>query len=234
MIQGGKDGNFYGTTTQGGTNGYGTLFSMDTNGNVTVLTSFDSASGASPYSQLVQVASGNIYGPTLYGGTNNNNGTLFTLSPNHTFTSLYSFGDTNLKPGPQIRYSSLVQAADGSLYGTTYVGGANGPYGTIYRLSMKSPGAPTLAILPKGASVCFKWNSQSGAAYQLQFTSLPTRSLGPTSGPKSPPLTTPRRPKMLLLPASSVSSASLRPNHLCKRLREALPDDRGRYCRSFS
>ena len=50
----GNDGNYYGTTSQGGNGNYGTIFKCTTTGNLTTLVSFDSYNnGASPKSALV-------------------------------------------------------------------------------------------------------------------------------------------------------------------------------------
>ena len=63
-------GNLYGTTYQGGTYGYGTVFMVDQTGKETVLYSFAGAGGdgANPYAGLVQDASGELYGTTYGGG----------------------------------------------------------------------------------------------------------------------------------------------------------------------
>ena len=69
----GSDGNFYGTTEYGGTNGgYGTVFKISTNGALTSLYSFGSVQdtngvaldGAYPAAGLVQGSDGNFYGTT--------------------------------------------------------------------------------------------------------------------------------------------------------------------------
>ena len=44
----GPDGNFYGTTQDGGSYGYGVVFRVTTNGALTTLTNFTSANGAYP------------------------------------------------------------------------------------------------------------------------------------------------------------------------------------------
>ena len=69
LVQG-ADGNFYGTTEYGGTNGDGTVFRMTTNGALTTLLSFNGFNGAQPYGALVQGTDGNFYGTTPVGGTN--------------------------------------------------------------------------------------------------------------------------------------------------------------------
>jgi uncharacterized repeat protein (TIGR03803 family) len=125
------DGNFYGTTAYGGTNGYGTIFKVATNGAFALLVSFDNTNGASPYAGLAQANDGSFYGTTYQGGTNGGFGTIFKLTTNGTFTSLYSFTGTNDGANP---YAALVQGADGSFYGTTFYGGTNG-YGTVFKFA---------------------------------------------------------------------------------------------------
>jgi uncharacterized repeat protein (TIGR03803 family) len=58
------NGNFYGTTVQGGANGYGTVYEMTPSGTLTTLHSFDSADGANPESALIQATDGYLYGTT--------------------------------------------------------------------------------------------------------------------------------------------------------------------------
>jgi len=82
------DGYFYGTTESGGDTscagrygpGCGTVFRMDTSGNVTVIYAFTGQSdGSWPESALVQGKDGNLYGTAAYGGTNDD-GVLFQIS----------------------------------------------------------------------------------------------------------------------------------------------------------
>ena len=64
LVQG-SDGNFYGTTQYGGTNGAGTVFKISTNGALTSLYSFTGGNdGANPDAGLVQGSDGNFYGTT--------------------------------------------------------------------------------------------------------------------------------------------------------------------------
>ncbi len=129
LVQG-KDGNLYGTTSSGGpNNGCGTVFRITTNGVFTSLASFNNASGASPLAPLIQGVDGSLYGTTSVGGTNGGCGTIFQATTNGGFSSLASFSGTN-GSNP---YGGLVQASDGSLWGTTYGGGTNGGYGTIFQ-----------------------------------------------------------------------------------------------------
>ena len=70
LVQG-TDGFLYGTTVQNGSNtdDAGTVFRIDTLGNVTPLHIFTGADGANPYSRLIQSGDRNFYGTTLNGGT---------------------------------------------------------------------------------------------------------------------------------------------------------------------
>ena len=84
LVQAG-DGNFYGTTRQGGAFGKGTLFMMTLAGALTTLGSFNGTNGAEPYAGLVQGKDGDFYGTTYSGGarysrTNAGFGTIFRLS----------------------------------------------------------------------------------------------------------------------------------------------------------
>src|SRR5207249_3429415 len=84
-----SDGNFYGTTSQGGTNGgYGTMFRISTNGALTTLYSFTGGNdGADPSTALVQGSDGNFYGTTFADTPDNGEGsvgygTVFRISTN--------------------------------------------------------------------------------------------------------------------------------------------------------
>ena len=137
----GSDGNFYGTTSSGGTNNHGTIFQLTPGGAFTSLLSFNGANGATPYAAPVQGADGNFYGTTFAGGVSNW-GTIFQITTNGTFTNLFSFTGTNnpylgANPG-----AALVQAGDGSFYGTADYGGAytnaaqgGYGYGTIFKIA---------------------------------------------------------------------------------------------------
>ena len=84
LVQG-RDGNFYGTTYQGGiTNasafyGWGTVFQVATNGTLTTLFSFNGTNGGNPYASLVLGSDGDFYGTTSTGGKYGK-GTIFRLS----------------------------------------------------------------------------------------------------------------------------------------------------------
>lgn len=128
----GSDGNFYGTTTNGGAHGQGTVFKLTPGGAETILYSFgaSAADGASPNSLLQGFIDGNFYGTTNAGGAYGH-GSVFKITPAGVETILYSFGAST--PDGQSP-SSLLQASDGNLYGTTYAGGNFGG-GTLFKLT---------------------------------------------------------------------------------------------------
>jgi uncharacterized repeat protein (TIGR03803 family) len=147
----GADGNFYGTTTLGGsptncTSGCGTVFKLTPQGTLTTLFSptFPSDQGQLP-NGLIQATDGNFYGTTVLGGYDNQ-GIIFQITPAGTFTMLHSFaaGEGTQPQG------GLMQKTDGNFYGTAYFGG-NGNYGTVFRLSMGF--GPFVKILPGAAKV---------------------------------------------------------------------------------
>jgi uncharacterized repeat protein (TIGR03803 family) len=87
------DGNFYGTTAEGGAN-LGTIFKITPTGTLTTLYSFCSQSGCTdgsiPEAELVQATDGNFYGTTIGGGASGH-GTVFKLTvqtPAPTITSI--------------------------------------------------------------------------------------------------------------------------------------------------
>jgi uncharacterized repeat protein (TIGR03803 family) len=105
LIQG-NDGDFYGTTFNGGPSNDGTLFKMSTSGDVTMLYSFSGSDGAGPYGGLIQASDGNFYGTTEKGGPTGD-GTVFRMTPSGAVTTLHFFvGDDGANP-----FAGLTRAA---------------------------------------------------------------------------------------------------------------------------
>jgi uncharacterized repeat protein (TIGR03803 family) len=134
LVQG-LDGDFYGTTLFGGTN-TGSLFKMTPAGLLTNIHSFAGPEGALPYfGALVQAANGKLYGTTQSGGTATicfgGCGMVFSTSPTGKVTPLYSFTGLLDGYGPK---AGLVLATNGSFYGSTEQGGANGA-GTLFKIT---------------------------------------------------------------------------------------------------
>lgn len=145
LIQG-SDGALYGTANRGGTNGWGTVFKLNTDGSgFKVLHTFtNSPDGRSPRGGLIQGSDGALYGTTVRGGTNGA-GTIFRLNTNGTdYEVLYSF-QTNGVDG-QAPGGALVEGLDHMLYGTTESGGMNGS-GTIFEIGQDGSGYAVLFSL---------------------------------------------------------------------------------------
>ncbi len=182
----GTDGNFYGTTQQGGTNSEGTVFKITPTGTLTILHNFNTfKDGAFPWGPPILATDGNFYGTTSGGGMQSQ-GIVYTITSSGTFTQIYRFDVTHgfspIAPptqgtdgflyipvslggsnycgtilqmstagiinntydfpcgsGGSFPIGPLVQASDGNLYSTTQDGGANGE-GLIYQVT------PSLAV----------------------------------------------------------------------------------------
>jgi uncharacterized repeat protein (TIGR03803 family) len=107
------DGSFYGATGSGGENNVGTVFRITTAGIETVVYSFGQPTGS-------------------LGA-----GVFFSLTPTGTELARYVFGSNGVLDGSQPS-AGLIQASDGSFYGTTQAGGANGG-GTVFHLTNVVP-----------------------------------------------------------------------------------------------
>lgn len=126
----GTDGNWYGTTSNCGQYGGGTIYKLTPAGAFTALYQFDGgANGGSPHAPLVQGTDGNLYGTALSGGSSFY-GTAFKVSTTGKLVVIHNF-DTTSGGYP---YSPLIQAIDGNFYGTTADYGSLGG-GVIYKLT---------------------------------------------------------------------------------------------------
>jgi uncharacterized repeat protein (TIGR03803 family) len=165
-----SNGNFYGTTTQGGAHdlcngeiflGCGTVFEITAGGMLTTVHSFDAADGCYPNGSMIQATNGTFYGTTLYGDTAGGcyltPGTIFSITSGGTLTTLHNFDNTDGE-NPS---GGLFQATNGTFYGTAFQGGANGD-GTIFSLSLGL--GPFVETLPASGKV--------GAAVTILGTNL--------------------------------------------------------------
>jgi uncharacterized repeat protein (TIGR03803 family) len=142
----GVDGNFYGTTQQGGLNfgssaHDGTVFKITSGGAFTTLFSFPndfnnppSTDGSQPVATLVQGTDGNFYGTTTRGGQNTC-GTVFKITAAGAITPLFSLPKVPFCDEP---FGTMIQATDGNFYGTTRGGGAHG-FGMVYKIIPTTP-----------------------------------------------------------------------------------------------
>lgn len=110
------------------------MFKITPKGTLTTLHTFVGADGANPAAALVQATNGSFYGTTTNGGANGD-GVVFKVTRSGSLTTLHSFcAQTGCADGEH-PYAGLIQATDGSLYGTTPGGGTNND-GTVFRLSV--------------------------------------------------------------------------------------------------
>ncbi len=174
----GLDGKFYGVTYSGGSYaaqdpsgvGFGTMFSIDTNGAFSQLYSFSGgADGANPVGRLARFSDGSFYGVTESGG-GNGVGTIFNLGANGVLTTLYTFTGGSDGGNPP---AGLALGGDGNWYGVTS--------GTFFRLGFSTvpfittqPLSQTNAV---GATITFTVVAGGSAplSYQWLFngTNLP-------------------------------------------------------------
>jgi pimeloyl-ACP methyl ester carboxylesterase len=172
----------YGTTSKGGTtnyvydpvagrgwSGYGTLFTISTDGlNFKNLYSFTNGSwGETAYGGVI------LSGSTLYGTTDVGEwGSVFAINTDGSeFMTLHAFAyNDGASPTASLILSGNI------LYGTTEFGGSNTTWGTVFALSL-APSAPTITTQPQsqtaeaGSNVAFSVVA-SGSPwpnYQWQF-----------------------------------------------------------------
>jgi uncharacterized repeat protein (TIGR03803 family) len=144
------DGNFYGTTSSGGTATYcggiqcGTVFKITPAGRFTMLHSFCSRRGCSdgskPGGALVLGTDGSFYGTTI--GSHSNPDSVFKISLRGSLTTLYTFCQQKNCSDGYAPMAGLIKGSDGDFYGTTAYGGADrgfcsgeGGCGTIFKIT---------------------------------------------------------------------------------------------------
>jgi len=120
------DGEIYGLTTLGGSNGFGgVIYRIDPATNIySVVYKFvdtvGSSAGINPEGTLIQLSDGKLYGMTIQGGEYDV-GVIFSFNPSDSaYTELHSFDKA---AGARPSYGSLLKATDGKLYGMTGGGG---------------------------------------------------------------------------------------------------------------
>jgi len=141
---------FYGMTSKGGTNNAGIIYKIKPDGTgYSKLLDFVGTNGSTPYGSLLYDGTF-LYGITSSGGTSNQ-GTIFKIMPDGTgYAKLFDFDGIS---SGSLSLGGLI--SDGTfLYGTTYVGGANG-LGTVFKIMPDGTGYLTLMDFdgtPNGAS----------------------------------------------------------------------------------
>jgi uncharacterized repeat protein (TIGR03803 family) len=167
----GLEGAWYGTTSAGGSNGYGSIYQLSADGTqYRQLYAFKGTNdGDFPLGGLIQDTSGLLFGAAASAGTNKA-GTLFQLDPaTSQLTLLHTFLTNNVDGNTPS--GALTRGADGALFGLTEAGGTN-LAGTLFRLDpadssyrilhhFKTNGAD--GILPQASLV----NGLNGALYGI-------------------------------------------------------------------
>ena len=151
----GNDGWLYGTTSSGGTAGYGTVFKMTKDGSgFTILHHFNFGDGAYPQ-ELIQSGDLVLYGTTASGGSNNY-GTVFRMNRDgsgyQVLRNLPDVGGEGYNP-----VGGVVEGSTGALYGVTSYGGTNGR-GTIFKINKDGSGYGVLHHF---------WNAAGDGYYPL-------------------------------------------------------------------
>jgi uncharacterized repeat protein (TIGR03803 family) len=170
------NGNLYGTTYNGGTNGDGTVFEVTIAGTLTTLHSFDSGEGINPYGALVQATNGAFYGTTTQGGGTNNDGTLFSLS-----VGLGPFVETNP--------TSAKEGASVKILGNNLTGSTTVSFNSTAATYKVQSSTEITTNVPTGASsgrVTVTTPSSGRLNSNVPFTVLVVpqiTSFTPTSGP---------------------------------------------------
>ena len=124
-ISRGSDGAFYIVNVNA-------VWKMDTHLNFTLLHQFSGSEGSFALGAPLLASDGGVYGTTFYGTADGSVGTIFRIAPNGAFSTIHEFffwdGASPSTP--------LLQASDGSIYGTAE-GGRIGN-GVLFRLGTKT------------------------------------------------------------------------------------------------
>jgi uncharacterized repeat protein (TIGR03803 family) len=139
-----KDGNFYSVTTQGGANGFGSVYQLTPSGQFTTIYSFTGGQSAYPEA-LIQASDGNLYAASLGNGY----GQISRITTAGQYTLLHTMAGAS---GSCV--CLIIQGSDGVIYGTA---GNNGPQGggDVFALNLG---------LPKPAPQALSFTPAAGAA----------------------------------------------------------------------
>jgi uncharacterized repeat protein (TIGR03803 family) len=179
----GRDGNFYGSTHNGGPNSAccGVIYKATAAGKITVLYTFPGGEGSS-VGQLVEGSDGNFWGVTN-GVAFVSGGELYKISSSGDLAVVHTFSGTGDGCCP---VSGLIAGSDGYLYGVTNAGGtanvgaiyrvnpSNGDYAVLYSFCGTSPcdafgPGPVLAQDTNGTFYGNTGGNSDGGSYFFSF-----------------------------------------------------------------
>ena len=116
-----SDGNFYGTTSEGGEFTWGTLFKISPTGEFTLLHAFCSLAnctdGRQPFSPPIQSSNGSFYGTACCGGSLQEAGVLYEMTLAGQYSVLHDFPCNDFFCPLGSVPESIVQDANGNLFG---------------------------------------------------------------------------------------------------------------------
>jgi uncharacterized repeat protein (TIGR03803 family) len=131
----GTDGNFYGTTQDGGTFNGGIVFRMTPAGVLTVLHNFDyDVDGDEPFGSLIQGSDGNFYGTIEKSFVGTLGSVIYKITPAGAYSVVYQLGGLDGSDGGYIQ-AGLLQASDGNFYGVASQGGSCDECGTLFQVT---------------------------------------------------------------------------------------------------
>ncbi|HSY76510.1 MAG TPA: choice-of-anchor tandem repeat GloVer-containing protein [Bacteroidia bacterium] len=151
----------FGTCEQGGTFGYGTIFSISTGGgSYKVLLNFNDTNGMEPICNLVPVGK-RLYGTAFYGGAGGSfNGCIYSIDISGTNdTVIHTFDNTN-----GANPFGSVTIAGNTIFGTTEFGGSSSK-GVIY--SLKTDGSGFKLLSNSGGQYTGDPIISGGALYEM-------------------------------------------------------------------
>ncbi|HRI78393.1 MAG TPA: T9SS type A sorting domain-containing protein [Cyclobacteriaceae bacterium] len=130
----GPDGTLYGMTSAGGSNDYGVIYSIASDGsNYTVLFEFDGNNGRGPLTSLLYGADGTLFGMSYGDLANTFHSQIFNIYTDGTNFRQMAGATGNAGVG------NLIQAPSGELYGTMHSGmnAATGGTGNIFQINIE-------------------------------------------------------------------------------------------------
>ncbi|MDB6173895.1 MAG: 3-carboxymuconate cyclase [Chthoniobacteraceae bacterium] len=167
----GVDGSFYGTTSSGGLQGFGTLFKLTGTVRTTLLEftgTEGGAKGAQASGRLLLGKDGNFYGVTANGGAKNF-GTIFKVTPAGLLTTLVEFSGIEGSALGRSPYGGLIEGTDGNFYGTTNSGGANSNAGTVFKLTPGGAFTTLVSFTGSGSPFSALTQGSDGNIYGTTF-----------------------------------------------------------------